>query len=86
MAFGRRHDHCVAFQNIGLHALSMDAETNSRTALQQRVANRGELRGIPLLDGLRLPHGRWPPQRIRRGQIGKWNKELRGRRDPEIRA
>ena len=34
-----------------------------------RLANRGELRGVPLFDGFTLRHGRWPPRQIRRGQI-----------------
>lgn len=83
LAFGWYDDYNVVIKNIRLHAPAVGAEAHFRAALEERLANRGELRGVPLFDDSRLPHSRWPPRRLHRVEIGKWNRARGGRRDPE---
>jgi hypothetical protein len=83
LGFGCYGDYHVVIKNIRLHASAMRAEAHFRAASEKRLANRGELRGVPLFDGSRLPHSRWPPRRFHRGEIGKWNRAPGGRLDPE---
>jgi hypothetical protein len=57
-ASGTGHNNRVSMENVGLHALATGTEPHMGSALEERFANRGELRGISLFDGFTLRHGR----------------------------
>jgi hypothetical protein len=58
LSLRRSHDNGIALQNIGLHALTVRAETHISAALEERLAKGRKLRGVALFDGLTLRHGR----------------------------